>query len=86
MQDSDYLGDGEGAATATDDSAQSSDDTGQTAVIPTELCPGMKVGDTIALKIVGVDDDSYEVAYKPDEQHEEDMEAAPAPAPDPMME
>lgn len=87
--DQDYLGDGGDSAAATaetdDDSTQSTDDSGNTAVLPSELCPGMKVGDKLVLKIVGVDDDSYEVAYKPDEQSEEDSEVS-APPPDPLME
>jgi hypothetical protein len=57
---------------------------GNTAVVPAELCPGMKVGDSLMLKIVGVDQDSYEVAYKPDDQGGE--EEAPQQPPDPMME
>jgi hypothetical protein len=46
----------------------------------------MKVGDEMVLKIVGVDDDSYEVAYAPKEGKSEQEEApAPAPAPEGSM-
>jgi hypothetical protein len=44
---------------------------GKTAVLPSELCPGMKAGEQIILRIVGVDKDSYEVAYEPEEKGEE---------------
>jgi hypothetical protein len=49
-----------------DEGEDSPHDTGVTAVVPSELCPGMKVGDEMVVKILSVDDDSYEVAYAPD--------------------
>jgi hypothetical protein len=82
----DYYGDGdaapsEGGATAPDElGGEQPHDTGTTAVVPSELCPGMKVGDEMVLKIVGVDDDSYEVAYAPKEGKPDEQEETPAPA------
>ncbi len=55
-------------------------------MVPSELCPGMKVGDEMVVKITGVDDDSYEIAYAPKEGKGEQEEApAPAPAPEGSM-
>jgi hypothetical protein len=88
----DYYGDGDAAASGGGAKApeeaggEEPHDTGTTAVVPSELCPGMKVGDEMVLKIVGVDDDSYEVAYAPKEGKSEQEEApAPAPAPEGSM-
>jgi hypothetical protein len=45
------------------------DDQGkQTAVLPAEMCPGMKAGDEIKLRIVSADEDSYEVSYEPEDK------------------
>jgi len=87
----DYYGDGgdapaSGGSTAVDEGGEQPHDTGVTAVVPSELCPGMKVGDEMVVKIIGVDDDSYEVAYAPKEGKGEQEEApAPAPAPEGSM-
>jgi hypothetical protein len=88
----DYYGDGggdsqSGGGMAPDDSSgEQPHDTGTTAVVPSELCPGMKVGDEMVVKIIGVDDDSYEIAYAPKEGGEEEAEApASAPAPEGSM-
>lgn len=83
----DYYGDGdasqEGGSAAPDDSGGNKPhDTGVTAVVPSELCPGMKVGDEMVVKIIGVDDDSYEISYAPKEgkpKAEEGEVSAPAP-------
>lgn len=45
--------------------AEDNQDSEQTALIPSSLCPGMDVGDEVVLKIVGVHEDEYEVAYDP---------------------
>ena len=86
----DYYGDGEspagGGAKAPEESGgDEPHDTGTTAVVPSELCPGMKVGDEMVLKIVGVDDDSYEVAYAPKEGRGEEEAPTPASAPEGSM-
>lgn len=39
----------------------------ETALIPSSLCPGMKPGDVIELRIVRTHDKEYEVAYEPEE-------------------
>lgn len=64
----DYLSDGDAqtSGAAPDDGGGQDDeskDQGQTAIVPSELCPGMKVGDTMTVKIVSVDEDSYEISY-----------------------
>lgn len=69
-----------------EDQENSPHDTGTTAVVPSELCPGMKVGDEMVVKIISVDDDSYEIAYapekgKPKAEDEESEGAAEAPPP-----
>lgn len=91
----DYYGDGGsspsggGPATAEEPGDDRPHDTGTTAVVPSELCPGMKVGDEMVVKILSVDDDSYEIGYAPKEGKGEDKgegEAqAPAPAPEGSM-
>lgn len=82
----DYYGDGDvspgGSPSADEAGGEQPHDTGTTAVVPSELCPGMKVGDEMVVKIVGVDDDSYQIAYAPKEgegQKEEMPAEAPAP-------
>lgn len=39
----------------------------QTALLPSSICPGMKVGDVIELRIVRTHDKEYEVSYEPEE-------------------
>lgn len=58
---------------------------GATALIPKSLCPGMKPGDPIELKIVRVHDDQYEVSYAPEEESMEEPSAPPEAAPDAAM-
>lgn len=52
----------------------------QTAVLPAEICPGMKVGDEIKLRIVSADEDSYEVSYDKGAEEPGDDPAAKANA------
>ncbi len=60
--------------------ADSADNEGaETAVLPTSLCPGMKPGDEIKLRIVSVDDDSYQVEYEKKGAAEPASERATAP-------
>ena len=59
-----------------DDEKESSEGA-KTAVIPKELCPDMKVGDELGLRIVRVNEGDYEVEYEPKGESEE---AAPEPA------
>jgi len=57
-----------------------------TAVIPKSICPGMKVGDEVVLRIVAEHADEFEVSYAPEEGGDEEEaaepgeEAPPAPA------
>jgi len=87
----DYYGDGGGSAPSGAETMDESGhdephDTGVTAVVPSELCPGMKVGDEMVVKIVGVDDDSYQIAYVPKKgKGDEEESTASAPAPEGSM-
>lgn len=49
----------------TPEQAEENRDSENTTLIPSSLCPGMDVGDEVVLKIVGVHEDEYEVAYSP---------------------
>jgi len=40
-------------------------DTGMTASLPKDICPGMKEGDEMVLHIDKVTEDSYVVSYEP---------------------
>jgi hypothetical protein len=56
----------------------------ETALIPSSLCPGMKPGQEVVLKIEAVHDDQYAVSYAPKEKGAGDekggMEEAPMPS------
>lgn len=58
----------------------------ETSTIPKSLCPGMKVGDSVELKIVGELDSEYEVAYEEETETDEapEMEEEMAPPPTAM--
>lgn len=57
---------------------------GETALLPKSLCPGMKVGSKITLTITADHGEEYEVSYN---KEAEEPAAAPEPAAeDPMME
>lgn len=58
----------------------------QTTTIPKSMCPGMKIGDVVPLRIVGEMENEYQVSYgkgSPAEETEspesEDMMESPAP-------
>jgi hypothetical protein len=76
---------GDGEASHGEDMHKTSDgreyDANETAVLPKSICPDMKVGEEMVLKIVGVDEDSYQVSYAPekggDEEEGEDHKLAP---------
>lgn len=60
----------------------SSEESGQqTALIPKKLCPDMKVGDKVILKIVAGHDDDWEVIY-PGEHDDESEEATQSESPE----
>ncbi len=44
----------------------------KTATLPKSICPDMKPGDEMVLKIVAVHEDEYEVAYAPEKDHKEE--------------
>lgn len=46
----------------------------ETALIPSSLCPGMKPGEEVVLKIEAVHDDQYAVSYAPKEKTYEGKE------------
>jgi len=54
---------------------------GETALLPKSLCPDMKPGDTIPVKVVRIHEDQYEVSYEPEKKEETEEPMAPeAPA------
>jgi len=60
------------AAPAAD---EKEDEGGETAVLPKSLCPGMKPGDELTLKIDSVQEDQYVVSYPGKESSKEKAEA-----------
>lgn len=73
----------DGAGDGGDKEMSKSDE--PTFLINSEVCPDMKPGDMLQLRIVGVHDNEYEVAYeeKP-EKEEEASESMPEPAEQPQ--
>lgn len=71
------------------DASETKTGSGETALLPKSLCPGMKVGSTVTLTITADHGDEYEVSYNNDKEPEGDEpeagEAEPEPS-DPMME
>jgi hypothetical protein len=61
------------------------DEGGETALIPKSLCPGMKPGDEVTLKIERVLEDQYEASYTPKGGEEESEPAAEMPPQDEEM-
>lgn len=47
----------------------------QTALIPKSLCPDMKVGDEMVVKIVGGHENDWEVEYAPEKHGEDEAES-----------
>lgn len=91
---SDYFEDGPQSDTPPpmdkkDDGAGKSD--APTFLINAEVCPDMKPGERLELRIVAVHDNEYEVAYQDKQEEKEEgdepapEEPAPEPAPNPMM-
>lgn len=68
----DYYEDGGGGESMSTDApdARDPEDGDKTALIPESLCPGMDVGDTVELEIVGVREGEYEVRYGRGRQRE----------------
>jgi hypothetical protein len=79
----DYYGGDDTATDPTADSQPADDsselDAGKTALINSDICPGMNVGDHLTLKIEKVMEGEYEVSYIP-EKEEEASESEPAAA------
>lgn len=55
---------------ATPDKAKP-DEGGKTALIPSDLCPGMKAGEEVVLHIDRVLEGQYQVSYAPEKGEEE---------------
>lgn len=54
---------------------------GKTAVLNSEICPGMEPGDTMVLRVTAVNEGEYTVEYEPSEKpNKEEEEEAPASA------
>lgn len=59
---------------------------GETALVPISLCPGMKPGDEMVVHIDKVLDDQYQISYAPEPKHEgegEEGEEGGGPPPKP---
>lgn len=81
----DYFDDGETPTAQSDAPAPADDSQSKSALVPKELCPGMKPGDMIELKIKRVLDNQYEVEYTgADENESEPTSETPAEAPMPQ--
>lgn len=83
--DTDYFDDGgqQDAAmpkeAASDSEGDGKESNTRTGLINSDLCPGMKEGDMLQLRIVAVHDKEYEVEYEPEkESGEEPGEESPA--------
>lgn len=78
-----YYDDSSGATSITDDTAKPKtpeqrdrEQDKKTALVPMALCPGLKPGDTLNLRVASVHEDEYEVEY--DEGNEEKASVTPA--------
>lgn len=63
---------------------EKSDESGETALLPKNICPGMKPGDELVLKVLRVLDDQYEVKYQPEPKDEEEPPAEEPKTASPM--
>lgn len=82
MSNDELYGDSAGQDESKPSGEPKEDQGEQSAVLPKSLCPGMKPGDTIELKISEVRGDSYVVTYEKEESKEEEAkEQASAPPP-----
>lgn len=70
MPDEDLYGDAEASA-SFGESVTASGDEANTALIPSQLCPGMQPGERISLTIERVLDGQYEVSYEKDKPTKE---------------
>ncbi len=59
---------------------------GETALIPKSLCPGMKVGSKVTLTITADHGDEYEVSYDKEPEGDEPEAGESEPEPNPLME
>jgi hypothetical protein len=71
----DPYGDAAGVEAPPESEPNPEKETGQTALLPTSICPGMSPGDELVMTIVRVHDDQYEVEYSPEPEGEEIAEA-----------
>ena len=81
----DYYSDGEAPAPGPTQAPDHADERetpeeGKTALLNSEICPGMKVGDELVLKVTGVHEGEYEVAYAPEPKEEEEPTESGEPA------
>jgi len=77
----DYYGGGEesGADAHSPEQDNPEKDSGKTFLINSEVCPGMKAGDEMIVKIERVLEGEYEVSYAP-EKGKEESEPEPEPS------
>lgn len=75
----DMFSDSPDLAPAEDKTGESEESSDQTALVPESLCPGMKPGDEMVVKIEEVQDGQYLVSYAPEkggEDHPEPMKGS----------
>lgn len=65
-----------------DDQQKGETEGGKTALVDSDICPGMKPGDMIQLRIERVMDKQYQVSYEPSEDKEKMPDKGGAPAPE----
>lgn len=77
----DYYSDGEseGMSSGNQDN-EMEEQGGETALLPSSLCPGMEPGDKLVLRIVASRGDQYEVAYESEEGESEQPSQAEMPS------
>ena len=73
----DVLSDTPDAPPPEDKASKSEEGSEQTALVPESLCPGMKPGDEMVVKIEEVQDGQYLVSYAPEEGGEEEKGEEP---------
>jgi hypothetical protein len=53
------------------------DEGGKTFLVPSEICPGMKVGEEMVTRIEAIHDEQYEISYAPEKKGSQDEESKP---------
>jgi len=88
-QPEDLYESGAGQKPMPKESDDKQDEGGKTFLVPSEICPGMKPGEEMVVKIEEVHDEQYSISYAPKKKKEgdekdgsEEMASAPNPSPE----